>query len=246
MKPKLDKKLPIPLYYQLVQYLTGKIESGELKPGDMFYSERELAEQFDISRMTVRQALQQMVNEGWIVREQGRGTFVAKPKINQPLIRLTSFSEDMRRLGMKPGSKVIESKVVEADAKIREKLQLDASGNVRILELNRVRTADDRPIALERTHLPISRFPELAGQNFAGRSLYKLLEEQYGVVAVRALQTIEVGMPNEREIDLLQLNPGVPVLLIKRITFDAEGVPFEYVKATYAGDRYRFQAELVR
>lgn len=246
MKPKLDKNLPIPLYYQLVQYLTEKIESGELKPGDTFYSERELAEQFGISRMTVRQALQHLVNEGRIIREQGRGTFVAEPKINQPLIRLTSFSEDMRRLGKKPGAKVIEVNVMEADAKIRELLQLDSSGNVQVLELTRVRTADDRPIALETTHLPLSRFPELAEQDFDGVSLYRLLEEKYGVVAVSATQTIEVGIPNEHEINLLQLSPGVPVLLLKRITRDASGVPFEYVKAIYAGDRYRFQADLVR
>lgn len=248
MKAKLDKNLPIPLYYQLTQYLIEKIESGEMKPGDSFYSERELAEQFGISRMTVRQALQRLVDDGRIVREQGKGSFVAEPKINQRLMRLTSFSEDMQKLGKKPGAIVVSVDVMEADSKLAQALDLDESRpeSRRVLVLTRVRTADDRPIALETTHLPLIRFPELENQDFTGVSLYRVLEQRYGVVAVTAKQTIEVGMPFDREMKLLQLSPGIPVLLLKRTTRDAEDRPFEYVKAVYAGDRYRFQADLVR
>jgi GntR family transcriptional regulator len=248
MKPKLDKNLPIPLYYQLMQVLIEQIESGEMKPGDSFFSERELAEHFGISRMTVRQALQRLVDEGRIVREQGRGSFVAEPKINQRLMRLTSFSEEMQKLGKKPGAIVISAAAAEADAKLAQELQLDDARpeSRRVLVLTRVRTADDRPIALETTHLPLGRFPDLANQDFTDVSLYRLLEHRYGVVAVTAKQTIEVGMPDEREMKLLQLSPGVPVLLLKRTTRDAEDRPFEYVNAVYAGDRYRFQADLVR
>lgn len=244
MKHQLNKNIPIPLYYQLKQNLIEQIEREELKPGDSVLSERELSEMFGISRMTVRQALIELVNEGKLIREQGKGTFVAQPKIDQGLYKLTSFSEDMVSRGMKPGAYVVDVQVTKPPASVRQSLGLGEQSQTVIL--TRVRLADEKPMALETTHLPLDRFSELIDEQFEGVSLYKLLSERYGVVPARASQTIEVGMPTAREINMLQVKADIPVLLIKRVTFDADGRPFEYVKSVYPGDRYKFHSELAR
>lgn len=244
MKPSLNKNIPVPLYFQLKQYLTEQIDRGEMKPGDSIPSERVLSEKFEISRMTVRQAVLELVNDGRLVREQGKGTFIAQPKISQGLFKLTSFSEDMISRGMKPGAYVVDVVVSEASATVQEVLKLKSSAQV--IVLTRVRLADGKPMALEVTHLPKHRFAGLEKENFEGVSLYRILESHYGVKPAAASQTIEVGMPNTREMNLLHMNGDIPVLLIKRVTCDEEGLPYEFVKSTYPGDRYKFQAELVR
>lgn len=244
MKHILNKNIPVPLYFQLKQHLIEQIENGEMKPGDSIQSERELSERFEISRMTVRQALLEMVNEGRLVREQGKGTFIAQPKIDQGLFKLTSFSEDMISRGMKPGAYVVDVVVNQPSSSVQEALKIKPSASVIIL--TRVRLADDKPMALEVTHLPLSRFAGLEKENFEGVSLYGLLENKFGVKPAAASQTIEVGMPTPREMNLLHVNSEVPVLLIKRVTCDREGVPYEFVKSIYPGDRYKFYAELVR
>ena len=123
MKFVLNKNTPIPLYYQLKQWIIEQIERGDLKPGDVIPSERELSEEFEISRMTVRQALTELVNEGKLVRERGKGTFVAEPKISQDLFRLTSFSEDMKSCGMTPGASVIDVTVNTASSVLQKHLK---------------------------------------------------------------------------------------------------------------------------
>lgn len=244
MKYVLNKKIPIPLYYQLKQHLTERIDHGELKPGEFIPSERELSEQFEISRMTVRQALQELVVEGRLIREKGKGTTVAAPKISQGLLKLTSFSEDMLKRGMKPGAGVVDVSVKPASPGIGQKLHLSEIDPV--LVVTRLRMADDKPMALETTHLPLSRFSGLEGADFNNMSIYEHLKEQYGIEASSASQTIEVGMPRPREIELLQTERNVPVLLIERVTFDEQRQPIELVKSVYRGDRYKLFAELER
>lgn len=244
MKYQLNKNIPIPLYFQLKQHMIEQIEREELKPGDSILSERELSEMFSISRMTVRQALLELVNEGKLIREQGRGTFVAQPKIDQGLYKLTSFSEDMVSRGLKPGAYVVDVDVTTPPSSVGQVLGLEEKSKTVIL--TRVRLADEKPMALETTHLPVDRFPELAHESFEGVSLYRLLSERYGVAPARASQTIEVGMPTAREINLLQVRADIPMMLIKRVTFDSDGHPFEYVKSVYPGDRYKFHSELAR
>jgi GntR family transcriptional regulator len=240
----LNKNIPIPLYYQLKEKLTQIILQGELVPGALLPSERELSDRYGISRMTVRQALGEMVKEGLLVREQGKGTFVAEPKIDQALLRLTSFSEDMRSRGMTPDSRVRAVYIQEASAVITAALRLQEKQDVIVFE--RVRLADGKPMAFEVSHLPLSLLPGIEQEELHTVSLYKLLEEKYGITIQYARQTIEVGLSKGTESDALGLPNGSPVLLIERITFDAEDHPFEYVKSVYRGDRYKLQVELHR
>lgn len=240
----LNKNIPIPLYYQLKEMLTETISKGELPPGTLMPSERELSERFGISRMTVRQALGEMVKEGLLVREQGKGTFVAEPKISQSLFKLTSFSEDMRSRGMKPDSHIRAVYIQKTPPVVAEALGLAEDQQVIVME--RVRLADQKPMAFEISHLPFDRFPGLDQAGLHTSSLYSLLQEKYGLSIKYARQTIEVGLSKPDESDILAIPVGSPVLFFERVTFDVEDYPFEYVKSVYRGDRYKLHVELER
>jgi len=244
VKRLLNKNIPVPLYFQLKQQLVEKIEKKEWKTGDPIPSERELSEKYGISRMTVRQALNELVNEGKLIREKGKGTFVAKPKISQGLYRLTSFTEDMAKRGMTPSAYIVDVSVKLPSDSVAEELKIKATSP--ILILTRVRLADNKPMALETTHLPLVRLPGLDKEQFEGKSLYGILQTKYGIEPYAATQIIEVGMPTAREVHLLDMKPNTPVMLIERVTRDIQGVPFEYVKSVYPGDRYKFYADLLR
>ncbi|MFC4767722.1 GntR family transcriptional regulator [Effusibacillus consociatus] len=240
----LNKKIPIPLYYQLKQKIIQSIENGELPVGSLVPSERELSDLYGISRMTVRQALGELVKEGLLIREQGKGTFVAEPKINQGLLKLTSFSEDMKSRGMKPDSRVEGVYVQGASAAAAEALGLTSDRRVVVFE--RVRLADQKPMAYEVTHLPLSRFPDLEKEIMHSGSLYGLLEEKYQIAIKFAWQTIEVGLSTPAESRSLGIPNRSPVILIERVTFDSNDQPFEFVKSVYRGDRYKLHVELHR
>lgn len=244
MKYVLNKNTPIPLYYQLKQWLVEQIDRGDLKPGDFIQSERELSEALEISRMTVRQALLELVNEGKLVRERGKGTFVAEPKVSQDLLRLTSFSEDMASRGMTPGASVVDVTVNRASPVLQKQLHIGVEDSVLIM--TRLRMADDKPMALETTHFPLAKFPGLEHQDFNNMSIYQYIEEHYGMIPAYASQSIEVGMLNAQEAELLDIHLNSPILFIERITFNAHREPIEYVTSAYRGDRYKLYAELKR
>ena len=149
----LDKQSPIPIYIQIEEQLKQQIQQGDFPIGTTIPSERELTERFDVSRMTVRQAITNLVNDGLLYREKGRGTFVASPKVEQPLNGLTSFTEDMMARGMVPSSKMINFEILEPESDISAALQLAQGDEVYFVE--RIRFADDKPMAIERTYLPV-------------------------------------------------------------------------------------------
>lgn len=240
----LNKDTPIPLYYQLKEKLTEAIINGDWSVGAMIPSERELSEQYGISRMTVRQALSEMVKEGLLVRKKGKGSFVAEPKINQELARLTSFTEDMRSRGYLPDSRIKAIDIQEASIVIQDYLSLKTGAKVIVVE--RIRLANSQPMAYEVSHLPLSRFPDLQDHILDAKSLYRLLEERYHITISYARQTLEAGLSDAVVSKILEIPHASPVLLINRVTYDAEHLPFEYVKSIYRGDRYKFIVELKR
>lgn len=234
----------LPLYLRLKEILQEHIETGRLQPGDRVPSERELSEQYDMSRMTVRHALTELVNEGVLVRQQGRGTFVGRPKIRQALAGLTSFSEDMQARGLRPGGKVLSLQIVQAPRKVRTSLGLDESHWV--VRIERLRLADDEPMALEITHLSAGRFGGLVHDDLNHTSLYRLMEEKYGAKVTAATQSIEPALADATLARHLGVREGALLLLLERVTYDSNGVPTEYVSSYYRGDRYRFIVELQR
>jgi GntR family transcriptional regulator len=235
----IDPASPVPKYFQLREILLDLIDR-ELPIDAGVPSERDLAGRYGLSRMTVRQAVDHLVSEGRLYRVPGKGTFVARPKIEMPL-RLTSFTEDMRSRGLQPGAHDLARRTVPAAGVVARHLGVDTGSPVHVVE--RLRTADGVPMALERSHLPAAVFPDLLDHPLAGRSLYALLEEEYGVVLDSGDQIIEAGLVDAADARLLGLPAGSPVLLLQRRSY-AAGTAVEYVASTYRADRYQLHAAL--
>lgn len=239
-----NNRVLTPLYTQIKQAIRDMVESGQLRPGDRVPGERELAEQFRVSRMTARQALNELEAEGVVVRAQGKGTFVARPKIRQALVSLTSFSEDMMLRGLVPGAKYVKVEVMVTPPDIAELLGLTIASQVWRVE--RLRTADGEPMALEVSYVPYRLCPDLETHLTREGSLYRVFECVYGFSLARATQTVEAALASKDEASVLGIRPRTPVLLCRRLTYRHDGVPIEYVKSLYRADRYKFVAEMVR
>lgn len=239
--PELDTSSPLPKYYQLKEILRGMIERDELRPGSLVPPERELCEQYGVSRMTARQAIVELVNEGLLYREQGRGTFVAAEKVKQEAERLASFSEDMASRGMRATSSVLDADTVVAGPVVARLLEVSESEPV--VRLRRVRYADGEPMALETSHLLGSVASVLLDLDLSERSIYEELRA-HGVRIDHAEQSYEATVVNDFEARHLEVPAGSPALLLERVTRDEHDRAFEYVKSTYRGDRYRITTTL--
>ena len=231
----------VPKYYRVKRQLLDLTAS--LSPGSPVPPERELAEQYATSRTTVRQALGELVAEGRLLRVQGKGTFVAGPKVAQSL-QLTSYTEDMRAQGLTPTTRMLELGYVTADETMADRLDIKLGG--RVLRIHRLRMADGEPMAIETTHLAARRFPGLRRQLDRHPSLYEALSTAYNVRLAEAEETIETVLATPHDAQLLGVDVGVPLLSLSRHSFDTEGAPVEYVRSLYRGDRYKFVARIRR
>ena len=240
----LQADSPVPLYFQLQTKIKLLIETGQLAYGDRLPSERQIAELAMINRLTVRQALTALANEGVLTRRRGLGTFVATPKLEHGLAKLTSFTEDMQRRGLTPSTVVLSLGIQAAEQRVAQALGLAAGEEVIVLE--RLRLADGTPMALEVSHLPCRRFPDFLteGFDFARTSLYDTLRRHYNVNFARAIETLEARSDLSREAELLGIASGSPLLARERTTLDITDVPLEHVRSLYRADRYRFVIEV--
>jgi len=214
----------------------------DLRAHERLPTERDLAKQFDVSRMTVRRALEQLVSEGRVYRVQGAGTFVTEPGIAKT-IELTSFSEDMRRRGLRPGSTLLVARLTTAGAEIGYALGLSPAEEVYHLE--RVRTADGVPMCIENVYLPATLFPGLLDEPMTG-SLYEVIERRYRIQAERAEQVVRATVLDEREAKLLGVAPFSAALHVERTAFDQRGRAVERAVSTYRSDRYSYHLTVRR
>lgn len=213
-----------------------------MKPDDMLPKERDLAETFAVSRTTVRQALQSLIEEGRIYSLRGKGTFVSQGRISKGLT-LTSFSEDMRARNLEPASRLITSE--ERSAEGAEAHMLELSLGEPLYFLKRLRLADGIPMCLERSHLPANLFPRLLSHNLDG-SLYQLLASHYRTTVSSAEQHISAQALRKRDADLLGARAGTPALLVRRRGIDSRGRIVEYGQSLYRADRYDFELTIHR
>ncbi len=242
---KIDKEVPIPLYYQIKQSILNAIYSGELKGGDSIPTELEFCEQCGVSRPTIRQALSELVAEGFLYRLKGKGTFVAQPKIDARFLnKLQSFNQEMIQKGMVPSTKVLSLKAIEPKSPINEKLNIPA--DAMLIYLERLRYTDGEPIVYLETYLPCETFRALLSQDFENNSLYSMLEDLYHRRVERVLREIEAVNATQREADLLQTPKGKAICLVKTVAYTADHTPVEYSIARYRGDRNKFSVELCR
>jgi len=213
-------------YAQIVADIERAIAAGELRPGDRLPSERELAAEHGVSRMTVRQALQTLESRGLLRRAIGRsgGSFVARPKLERDLGTFSGLSEQLRRQGVAAGARIVSTR--EADGAI---------------EIVRVRLADGEPFALERSSFPGDRFAGLLGLDLSG-SLYDLLDDHFDAAPVRAVERIEPVLADRDEAAVLGVAPGAPLMLVDRIAYDDAGLVVETARDVFRGDRTRIVA----
>lgn len=241
----VDRQIPIPYYYQLKEYLMHLIHNDFLKPGDRLPTEMEICTGSGLSRTVVRQAIQELENEGVFERFRVKGTFVARPKVREHLVQaLTGFYEDTVSRGQVPVTKVLNFEVVPANSKIAHELQIPAGEPV--FYLNRLRFIEHEPIVLVATYIPQSLCPGLLQRDFTAQSLYKVLENEYGLVIARAHRSVEAVTASSDVGKLLKVETHSPLLLLKSTGYLEDRRPLEYYKALHRGDRAKFEVDLVR
>lgn len=234
---KLDEKSSLPLYQQLQRALRQAIETRVLGPDDALPPERELAEDFSVSRITVRKAIEGLVGEGLLVRRQGSGTFVLA-RVEKNFSKLTSFSEDMRARGRNPRS--VWLRKAAGTVTPEEALTLRASPGTPVYRFHRIRFADDAPMSLEYATILASCLPSLESVE---SSLYAALERA-GNRPVRALQRLRAVLFTAEQAELLQAKESDAGLLVERLGFLQDGRAAEFTQSFYRGDIYDFVAEL--
>lgn len=242
MASPLLRNQGIPLYHQLKTLLREQIRSGVLKPGERLPSEEQLAARYGVSLITARRALADLAAEGLLRRLQGRGTFVAEPALSQGPRELTSFSQEMRRRGLEPSSRVLEQVVVEADEQVAAALQLPVGSAV--LRLRRLRLAGSEPMGLQTAYVSLALAPGLEKENFERASLYEILSLRYGILPARAREIYSAVSLTSAQARLLGQSRGAAALAVTRTTWDREGKPFELVHSLMRGDRYQVVLDL--
>jgi GntR family transcriptional regulator len=225
----------------LRQYLSNVIDGG-LEPHSRLPTERALATEFDVSRLTVRRALDRLEHDGLVYRVQGAGTFVADPHITKS-VELTSFSEDMRARGLVPGSSILIRETIAAGARIGTKLRLSPAAEV--YHIRRARTADGEPICLEDSYLNAELMPGVI-DNIGDESLYNVLEQSYGLRIEWAEQSIRASVVEPEEAELLHAPPFSPTFHVARTSFDRQDRAVEYAESIYRGDRYHYELQIHR
>lgn len=234
----------VPRYHQLKAILHGQVRSGAWQPGDLIPSERELSDRYGVSRMTARQSVTELVHAGVLYRRQGKGTYVAWPRIAQGLTNLTGFTEDMRARGMEPGTRVLGQRMWATSE--TEAVRLQIRPGQRVCEVRRLRLADNEPLAVERSLISFFGCEQLLEADLSHQSLYALLETAYGLVPCEAEQEIEAGLADDDHARTLGVAVDDPVLLLRRTTFAERGQPIEYAESVYRGDKYTLHARLAR
>lgn len=242
---EIDRESYVPFYIQVMDVLKEAIENGDFKPGDQLPGEPELCRLFDVSRTVIRQALKELEVEGLILREKGKGTFIAEPKIQEGLFQeLTGFYQDMTAKGHKLVSEVLKQEVVPAGKKVAAYLGIDPDAPV--IQIDRLRFVDEEPIVLVTTYLPHALCPALLDADLRKRSLYAFLEDEYGFIIERGHRMLEAVPANEYEAELLQVSKGAPLIMLNSVSFLGDGTPIEFYHALHRGDRSRFEVELIR
>jgi GntR family transcriptional regulator len=234
---------PIPLHHQVYLDLSAALDAGEWRPGDRLPPERELAERYGCSLITVRRALSELAREMRLERTRGRGTFVLHPRLELDFGGSQSFTGEMQSRGLDPETRLIAARPEAAGEAVANALGL-ALGSPTVY-VERLRPAGGEPLLLEQVHLPAERFPGLLASDLEHNSLYDLLTERYGTRVVRAREAIEPILLRAREAQLLGQAPGRPALLVEGIAFSADGTPIEFARSYVRGDRTRYYVERV-
>lgn len=230
----------VPLYMQLREKLREAV--SQMKPGEAIPTEHELEVRFGVSRMTVRNAINDLAVEGLLVRHQGRGTFVQEVKLTHDLNMITSWTEQLAALGYQARTSDLEIAVIDPPARVAHELGLHPGE--RVFVVRRLRMASEEPVTLMVNYLPVRLVPDLNAKFSLGESLYKTLEEQYHLMPARAVDTVEARAATDVEAKRLKIEHWAPVLSVTRVSYLSDERPLEVAVAISRGDRYQYRVEL--
>lgn len=238
----LNRDNPVPLYHQLELILKENIESGVWNENERIPSEHDLSKQYGVSRVTVRAVLTKFVNDGFLYRIQGKGTYVSAPKIVTSNVSYTGIREQLETQGFNTTTKVIQITEIEANASVRKKLELD-EGNDRVIYIERVRYVNDIPFSLHRSYLPEFIGASIDEDQLVDEQLCVILSRDYGLNRARVVETLESTIGDSYETSLLGINNNHPLLLLQDIIYSSSGVAFEYSKVLFRGDKMKMKFE---
>ena len=234
----------IPLYGKVEEVLASEIGRGEYRPGAQLPSEDQLLARFDVSKITVRRAIQNLVQRGIVEIRRGVGTFVLAPQITQQLTKLTGFVEDMDIHGRKASARVLSQNVVAATSRVAQHLGI--SKGTRVMRIERVRLADSVPMSFDETYLPLEIGKEIVRNDLRLMPIFTLLEEKYGIPLNEAEYCLEATAASAHVADALKIREGSPIFCIERTSFTTGGKPIDYEILSYRGDLIRFTTRLAR
>lgn len=206
-----------PLYVQLMDTVEKDIKSGRYKPGDKIMTESEMAKTYGVSLITVRKAIGSLMEKGLVVRKQGKGTFVTKPKFSRNIKRLQSFSEMCEQMGVVPGAHMLENKIVDADGKIAERLGIETGSKV--IFISRLRFADSEPVVIEKNYFPL-KYAFLLEAQFEDNSLFDYLKEKAGMQVTSSEKLIELCRATQEEAKLLEVRKGDYLMFVRSTAYD--------------------------
>ncbi|MCK5816605.1 MAG: GntR family transcriptional regulator [Candidatus Marinimicrobia bacterium] len=238
----IDKNSFAPIYYQLQELLVGKIESGELKPGDKIPSENELADKYDISRNTAQKAIRALVNWGLAQRIQGKGTYVCNKTVTLSITASLSLTSEIIGLNKVPYSHILQAKVIEASLDIANKLGVEK--DTKVYSIQRIRSVDDLPLMIQTSYIPVSYLPNLLKKNLEDKSLFGVIMHEYGIKIDKASETMRAVSVTKFEGEILQIPEFSPAFLLQRQTYLDDGRILEYAKTIVRGDKSKFHVDL--
>lgn len=243
MDIQLDKSIPIPLYYQLKEEILNNIKSGAYEQGSMVPREQDLCDGLGISRTTVRQAITELVHEGWLYRVKSKGTFVSKPKLSQDFIKkLEPFNEQIRRMNMVPSTRIVELQVIPASRLVAEKLKIPEG--TQVIYLYRVRYADAEALVTIKTYLPYEQCGFVMQHDLERESLYEILSQSEKTRVCTAHRVIEAVEAEAEDGLYMDISPGKPIHLFSTEGYNSFEEPIEFSIARYRGDRNSFDVNI--
>ncbi len=231
----LKQDAVMPLYEQLMNAVEKKIRDGFYKPGDKIATETELAKEYGVSLITVRKAVSLLMEKGLVIKKQGKGTFVTKPKYSRNMRNLQSFSEMCMQMGVKPGGKMLENRLVEADGKIAESLGVEPGS--RVIYIERLRYADKEPVVIEKNYFSL-KYAFLLQEVFDDTSLFSFLREKNGIQVSSSEKMIELCRATAEEAKLLEVKKGDYLLFVRSTAYDNQGEPLYAGVQIINGDRF--------
>lgn len=237
----LDRNSSKPLYAQLEELLRSQIVNSELAPGQMIPSENELSRMCGISRMTVRSVITTLVKEGLLFRVQGKGTFVARPKISASSPAYVGIREQLEKLGYSTETCLLTLEEMVPPKKIAGLLNLPDNAAVR--HIRRVRYADGEPVSIHESFIPCSLWERCDPGRIRTDQLCTILKDECGLTPARVLESLESVLATKEEADLLKIEKGYPLLLLRETNFTNTGIPYEHTKIAFRGDKIRLDFE---